>query len=175
MAQPPPGLLKTIRVLDAIGEWTGRIVAWLVLPLVLGLTYEVISRYAFNAPTVWAYDTAYMLYGSHFMLGTGYCLLKKGHIRTDIFYGKWTPRRQGWVDAVCYLLLFFPGMIFFFLASWELAYHSWTMREVSEASPWRPAIYPFKMVIPVTAILLLLQGISEFLKSTYAALRGEWL
>ena len=174
MAQPPEALLKTIRVIDAIGECSGRIVAWMVLPLVLGLTYEVISRYVFNAPTAWAYDTAYMLYGSHFMLGAGYCLLKKGHIRTDIFYDKWSPRRQGWVDATSYLFLFFPGMIFFLLAGWDSALHSWSIREVSEASPWRPPIYPFKMVVPVTALLLLIQGVSEFLKSAYAALRGEW-
>lgn len=174
MAQPPRALLKTIRVIDAIGEWSGRIVAWLILPLVLGLTYEVISRYGFNAPTAWAYDTAYMLYGSHFMLGAGYCLLKKGHIRTDILYDRWSPRRQGWVDASSYLFLFFPGLIFFLLAGWDSALYSWSIREVSEASPWRPPIYPFKMVVPVTALLLLIQGVSEFLKSAYAALRGEW-
>jgi len=175
MAQPPEALLKTIRFLDSIGEWSGRIVAWMVLPLVLGLTYEVISRYGFNAPTAWAYDTAYMLYGSHFMLGAGYTLLKKAHIRTDIFYERWSPRRQGWVDASSYLFLFFPGMIFFLLAGWDSALHSWSIREVSEASPWRPPIYPFKMVVPVTALLLLVQGVSEFLKSAYAALRGERL
>lgn len=175
MAQPPEGLLKTIRCIDALGEWSGRLFAWLILPLVLSLTYEVIARYAFNAPTVWAYDIAYMLYGSLFMLGANYCLLKKGHIRTDIFYEKWTPQRQGWVDAVSYLLFFFPGMILFFLASWDSALHSFLIRETSDASPWHPPVYPFKMVVPVTAILLLLQGVSEFLKSTYAALRGEWL
>ncbi len=175
MAQPPEALLETIRVIDAIGERVGRVVAWLVLPLVLGLTYEVFSRYGFNAPTEWAYDTAYMLYGSHFMLGAGYTLLKKGHIRTDIFYDKWTPQRQGWMDAVSYLFLFFPGMFFFLLAGWDSAYHSWTIREVSEASPWRPPIYPFKMVVPLAALLLMLQGVSEFLKSLWAARHGEWL
>jgi TRAP-type mannitol/chloroaromatic compound transport system permease small subunit len=175
MARPPEALLKAIRFLDAIGAWSGRVVAWLVLPLVLGLTYEVIARYVFDAPTAWAYDIAYMLYGSHFMLGAGYCLLKKGHIRTDIFYAKWTPQRQGWVDAVSYLFLFFPGMVFFLLAGWDSAYHSWMVREVSEASPWRPPIYPFKMTVPVAALLLLIQGVSEFLKSLHAALKREWI
>jgi TRAP-type mannitol/chloroaromatic compound transport system permease small subunit len=174
MAQPPAGFLKTIRSIDAIAQWSGRVFAWLIIPLVLGITYEVFARYLFNAPTVWAYDVSYMLYGSHFMLGAGYTLLKKGHIRTDILYGKWTPRRQGYVDAVSYLLLFFPGMIFYFLASWDSALHSVLIRELSDQSPWRPPIYPFKMVVPVTALLLLVQGVSEFLKSVYAARYGEW-
>lgn len=175
MPQPPERLLKTIRTIDRVAEVCGRGFAWLVVPLTLGLTYEVVARYVFNAPTVWAFDIAYMLYGSHFMLGAGYTLLKKGHIRTDIFYEKWSPRTQGWVDAVSYLVLFFPGVVLFFWASWELALHSVMIRELSDASPWRPPIYPFKMVVPISAILLLLQGVSEFLKSVWAARHGEWL
>lgn len=175
MAQPPKALLKTVHCIDTFSERWGRVVAWLVLPLVLGVTYEVIVRYAFNAPTIWAYDLSYMLYGTHFMLGAGYALLKKAHIRTDIFYQKWSPQRQGLVDAALYLFLFFPGMIFFFLAGWDSAYHSWTIREASDATPLRPPIYPLKMAVPVTALLLMVQGVSEFLKSLYAALRGEWL
>lgn len=149
--------------------------AVMIVPLVGGLTYEVIARYFFNAPTSWAYDLTYMLYGAHFMLGAAYTLAKGGHIRTDFFYANWSPRRQGWIDALGYLLFFFPGIFLFFLAGWENALHSWSIREVSEASPWRPPIYPFKMIVPVSALLLLLQGVAEFLKSLYAARKGAWL
>ena len=175
MAQPPERLLKTIRCIDTFSEWSGKAFAWLILPLVFSLTYEVIARYVFNAPTMWAFDMTYMLYGTLFMLGAGYTLLKQGHIRTDIFYDKWSPRRQGWVDAVSYLLFFFPGMILFFLASWDSALHSVSIREASDASPWHPPVYPFKMVVPVTALLLMIQGVSELLKSLYAALTGTAL
>lgn len=143
--------------------------------MVGGLTYEVFVRYVFIAPTVWAYDVTYMLYGSHFMLGAAYALYTRGHIRTDIFYEKWSPRTQGAIDALLYLFLFFPGMFFFFTAGWEEAWLSLQLRETSDASPWRPPIYPFKMVLPIAALLLLLQGVSEFLKSAYAAWRGYWL
>lgn len=172
MNQPPPALLKTLKVIDAISEWSGKLFSWLIIPMVAGVTYEVFARYAFNAPTKWAYDITYMLYGSLFMLGAAYTLRKGGHIRTDFFYEKWSPRRQGLVDAASYLFFFFPGMIFFLLAGWDAALYSWSIREVSEATPWRPPIYPFKAVIPVSAFLLLLQGVSEFVKSLYGALRG---
>jgi TRAP-type mannitol/chloroaromatic compound transport system permease small subunit len=167
-------LVRIARRLDVVGVWSGRLAQWLVIPLMLGLGYEVVARYAFGAPTVWAYDTSYMLYGSHFMLGAAYALLHKAHIRTDVFYGRWPVRRQAAVDAVLYLGFFFPGMFFFLLASGDAAYHSWSIRETSEASVWRPVIYPFKAVIPVTAALLLVQGVSEFLKSLHAARTGEW-
>ncbi|MBI2197785.1 MAG: TRAP transporter small permease subunit [Candidatus Rokubacteria bacterium] len=173
MEQPPAAVLKIVGTIDTLSEWSGRIFCWLVIPLVLGLTYEVISRYAFDAPTAWAYDVGYMLYGGHFMLGAAYTLLHKGHIRTDFFYEHWSTRRQGWVDACCYLFLFFPGLFFFLLAGWDNAWHSFSIGETSEASPWRPILWPFKMAMPAAAVLLLLQGVSEFLKSAWAAKTGR--
>ncbi len=176
MDQPPQALLKTVRMIDTyVGEWSGKIFCVMILPLVGGLTFEVVARYLFNAPTIWAYDVSYMLYGSHFMLGATYCLYKGGHIRTDILYERFSIRKQGWIDALSYLCLFFPGMIFFFRAGWIEALHAWDILELSEASPWRPPIYPFKTVIPIAAVLLMIQGVSEVLKSLYAALRGKRL
>src|SRR5687767_14232913 len=88
-----------VRTIDGFTDWTGKAVAWLTaLPLVFVIVYEVILRYAFNDPTIWAFDVSYMLYGSLFMLGAAFTLLHQGHIRTDIFYGKWSPRVQGLVD-----------------------------------------------------------------------------
>lgn len=171
----PKSLLTLIKVIDSIAERTGKIVCWLIIPLLFGLVYEVISRYVFNAPTMWAFDVTYMLYGSLFMLGAAYTLYKKEHICTDIFYARWSQKRQGWVYVISYLFLFFPGMFFFFVAGLDAAIHSWTILEKSSYSPWRPPLYPFKTVIPITAFFLLIQGVSEFLKSLHAALRSEWL
>lgn len=167
-------LLGTARFIDStIGEWSGKIFKWLVIPMAGALFYEVIARYFFHAPTIWAYDVTYMLYGSHFMLGAAYALYTGGHIRTDIFYGKWSPRKQGLIDAILYLLLFFPGMILFFRSGLYEAILSVSLLEKSDATPWRPPMYPFKCVIPLAALLLLIQGLSEFLKSVYAAWRGR--
>ncbi len=173
---PPRALMTVIRLIDTyVGELSGKIFMVLIFPLIGALTYEVIVRYAFNAPTIWAYDISYMVYGSHFMLGATYCLYKGGHIRTDVFYEKFSVRWQGRVDAILYLFFFFPGMIYFFLAGWEEALHSWEILEESLMSPWRPALYPFKTVIPIAALLIMIQGVSELLKSIYAGLRGRWL
>lgn len=170
---PPTALVRIVRVLDGVAEASGQIFCWLAVPLVLALTWEVFARYAFHAPTIWAYDVTYMLYGSMFMLGAAYTLYRGGHIRTDIFYQSWSVRTRGRVDAVLYLCLFFPGMALFFWMGLQEAIQAWDIREVSDASPWRPPLYPFKTVIPVSAFLLILQGVSEFLKSAYAAIEGR--
>jgi TRAP-type mannitol/chloroaromatic compound transport system permease small subunit len=108
-------------------------------------------------------------------VGSSYTLKHKGNIRTDSFYGDWSPRRQGWVDTVCYLVFFFPPLIAFLVATSEYFWKSYGQDERIMTSPWMPVVYTFKGVMPVATLLLLLQGISEFLKSVYAAVKGEWL
>jgi TRAP-type mannitol/chloroaromatic compound transport system permease small subunit len=175
MTRPPRGLLGTIRAIDVFSAWTGKAVAWLILPLVAGLTYEGIARYAFDAPTLWAFDLSYMLYAAIFMLGAHYALLKGAHIRTDILWDRFTPRTKGLIDSVAYLFFFFPGMVLLFYASVDEAWHSWQIGELSEQTAWRPILWPFKAIVPVTALLLLVQGVSELLKSLYAARTGRFL
>jgi TRAP-type mannitol/chloroaromatic compound transport system permease small subunit len=170
-----PAVLKTVRLIDSFTEWSGKLVAWLILPLAGGVTYEVVARYVFNAPTIWAYDLSYMLYGSLFMLGAAYALLRGAHIRTELFWEGFSDRTKGVIDLTAYTLFFFPGILLLLFASVDEAYHSWQLGERSEQTAWRPILYPFKAVVPLTALLLLIQGISEFLKSLYAARTGRRL
>jgi TRAP-type mannitol/chloroaromatic compound transport system permease small subunit len=167
-------LVPVIRVIDAISIWSGRIVAWLIVPLIGAMTYEVAIRYLWE-PTQWAYDTSYMLYGAMFMLGAAYTLYRGAHIRTDFLYQKWSVRRQALVDAFCYLFLFFPGIAIFLWLGAEFAWTSYLRNERTVGSSWMPIIWPLKSVIPVAAALLLLQGISEFMKCLYALRTGRWL
>ena len=171
----PRPVRAVIRALDTFTDWIGKSFAWITVPMVLALSYEVFARKFFNRPTVWAFDISYMLYGSLFMLGAGFALLRKAHIRTDLFYNNWSPRVQGLVDGLLYLLIFFPGIIFFLLAGLDAAQHAWSISEKSDASPWRPPLYPYRTVVPVAAGLILIQGISEFIKCVYAVVKGKWL
>ena len=173
--QRPRGLIRVMAVIDAVSVWVGKAFAWMIFPMVGSLVYEVFARYLFSSPTVWATDMTFMLYGSFFMLGAAYTLQRQGHIRTDFFYRLWSVRRQGLIDALLYLFCFFPGIGIFLWIGWDYAYDSCMRAERIVTSPWMPPIYPFKLVIPVSTALLLLQGVSEFLKSVYASLTGKWI
>jgi TRAP-type mannitol/chloroaromatic compound transport system permease small subunit len=168
MAEQSPGLIRMVRTIDRFTDATGVWIAWLNLPLVLVVAWEVIARYAFNAPTIWSFDVTYMLYGTIFMLGAAYALHKGAHIRTDFFYEKWTDRTRGVVDSISYLVFFFPSIIMLLVASWGEAWYAYTINETSEQTPWRPILWPYKGVVPLTCVLLLIQGISETIKSVYA-------
>jgi TRAP-type mannitol/chloroaromatic compound transport system permease small subunit len=168
MSEQSPGLIKAVRVIDKFTDTTGVWIAWLNVPLVLAVSFEVIARYVFGAPTIWSFDVTYMLYGTIFMLGAAYALHKGAHIRTDFFYEKWTPRTKGMVDSISYIVFFYPSLIMFFAASASEAWYAFTIHETSEQTPWRPILWPYKAVVPATCLMLMFQGISETIKSVYA-------
>src|SRR5512145_2267150 len=121
----PGGVDRVLAAIDALSTATGWLAGWLIIPMTLGVSYEVTARYLFNAPTVWAYDTTYMLYGAQFMLAAAYTLLKGGHIRTDVFYERWSARTRATIDVVSYVFFFFPGMLFVLYAGWVEAWLAW--------------------------------------------------
>jgi TRAP-type mannitol/chloroaromatic compound transport system permease small subunit len=172
MAEQSQTLIRIVRVIDRFTDTTGSWVAWLSVPLVLAVSYEVIARYFFNAPTLWAFDVTYMLYGALFMLGAAYALHKGAHIRTDFLWEKWSVRTRGLIDAIAYVVFFFPSLIVLFFVSFHETYYAWQIMETSEQTAWRPMLWPFKAVVPVTCLLLLIQGVSETVKSLYAARTG---
>lgn len=173
-AEPESRLVALARGIDQIAIWSGRIAAWLIIPMVLSLCYEVVARYVFNAPTEWAYDMTFMLYGSFFMLGAAFTLQRKGHVRTDSFYAKWSPRRQAWTDIVCYLVMYLPFVSVFAFVGWGYFVKAYLTHETFVSSSWQPITWPFKLAMPVTGVLLLLQGVSEVLKCVQTIRSGHW-
>jgi TRAP-type mannitol/chloroaromatic compound transport system permease small subunit len=172
MAEPSAGLIKAVRVIDKFTDTTGTWVAWLNIPLVAAVAYEVIARYAFHAPTIWSFDVTYMLYGTIFMLGAAYALHKGAHIRTDFFFEKWSIRTKGIIDSTAYIVFFFPSIFTFLIVSGAEGWYAYEINETSEQTPWRPVLWPFKMVVPLACLLLLVQGVSETIKSVWAARTG---
>ena len=172
MAEPVPFHIRLVRIIDKFTDTTGTWVAWLNVPLVLVVAYEVFARYVFDAPTIWSFDVTYMLYGTIFMLGSAYALHKGAHIRTDFFFEKWSIRTKGMIDSIAFVVFFFPSIFVFFLVTGQEGWYAMQIGETSEQTPWRPILWPFKLVVPLTCLLLLIQGISETIKCIYAARWG---
>lgn len=170
---PPPALVRATKIIDGFTAAVGRIVAWCVAPMILGVTYEVFARYLLNAPTIWAYDIAYMMTGAMFMLGAGYTLLRGAHIRTDLFWEKFSERTRGAIDTLAYVLFFYPGLTLLFFTSIDDAIDSYQLGERADQTLWTPPLWPFRAVIPAAAVLLMIQGVSELLKSLYALRTGR--
>jgi TRAP-type mannitol/chloroaromatic compound transport system permease small subunit len=173
--QPPRRYLAVIRAIDMITQWTGYLFTLLVIPLIVANVVEVFMRYAMGAPTSWALDVTTMSFGALFMLGAAYALLKGAHVRTDMLWEKFSDRKKGIIDSVAYVLFFLPSMAILFAISIDDFFYSLSINETSTSSLWRPVIWPLRAVIPLAAALLFLQGISELMKSLWAARTGEML
>jgi TRAP-type mannitol/chloroaromatic compound transport system permease small subunit len=163
----PHAFYTIIRGIDRFTDVTGKFIALTMLFLVATISYEVVMRYGFNAPTIWVYESSFMANGAAFMLGCGYALFKGAHVRTDIYWETFSERTKGIVDMISYILLFYPVMITFMVVSYGDALHSWDTGERSQESVWRVIMWPFRATIPLAAVLLMIQGVSEVLKCWY--------
>jgi TRAP-type mannitol/chloroaromatic compound transport system permease small subunit len=160
--------------IDRLSTLVGQVFAWTIIVLTFVIAYDVIMRRFFAAPTTWAFDTSYMLYGTLFMMAGAYALSRNGHVRGDFLYRNFAPRTQAWFDLVLYVLFFFPAIFAFIWAGWHFFEASWQQNERSVFSPTGPIIWPFKGLIPVVGVLLLLQGLVEVVRCLQCIQTGAW-
>ena len=170
----PKWMSLSITKIDLFSKWIGNIVCWITIPLILGMVYEVFARKLFLAPTIWAYDMSRFLYGALFMLGAGYALSKGVHIRADFLYRNFKIKTQGTIDFWLYLLFYFPGLIVFLYMTIGFVQESIMRGERGMDTTWMPYMWPIKTCLLIGIIFLLIQGISELLKSYWASTKGEW-
>jgi TRAP-type mannitol/chloroaromatic compound transport system permease small subunit len=154
--------------------WVGKAFGWLILILTLGVSYEVFVRYVLRAPTTWAFDFSYITYGAMFLMAGAYTLSRNGHVRADVMYRFWKPATQAKMDLALYLLFFLPAVAAFIYSGWNYAEMSIRFREVSIFSPAGVPVFPLKTLVPVTGVLLLLQGIAEIFRCVMCIQTGAW-
>lgn len=150
------------RFIDSLNERVGKISGWLIIPLTTLVTYDVILRYVFNRPTVWAWDINVQLLGALVVLGGGYALLHDAHIGVDALVIHLSPRRRAIVDLIT------SGFFFFGIGvlMWKAVGDAWFSLQIRElySSVFLPPIYPFKILMVIGILLLLLQGVAKFIR-----------
>jgi TRAP-type mannitol/chloroaromatic compound transport system permease small subunit len=162
-----------LMAVDRASTWLGQTFAWLIVLLTGLIAWEVFSRYVLNSPHDWTLDAQIMMYGTLFMLAGAYTLAKNGHVRGDVLYGFFEPRTQAWVDLVLYFLFFLPGIVALTWAGWDFARDALAIRESTFSATPLP-LYPFKFMIPVAGLMLLLQGIVEIVRCIQCIRDGQW-
>lgn len=159
---------------DKVSTFIGHCFSWLVVGLTALIGFEVFSRYVLNSPHAWAFDAQIMMYGTMFMMAGAYTLAKNGHVRGDILYGFLKPRTQAIFDLILYIVFFIPGVIALAYAGYGYAADSWRILEHSSITADGPPLYPFKTIIPIAGVVLLMQGIVEILRCVVCIREGEW-
>jgi len=160
-------VMKFLDIIDSINTWACNIFRWVVLIITAVLMYEVIARYVFSSPTVWAGEVALQLFTLLVVMAGGYALLHDRHVRMDAIYSRLSPRGKATVDAV----LFIAFLLFSSVLLWKFAQMGWTSIKVRElaATYFAPPLYPVKSTLAVGTFLLLLQGVAWFIRSIWVA------
>lgn len=169
--------------IDRMSAWIGKSFAWCILILTFATTYEVFVRYVLRAPTVWAFDVSYIMYGTLFMMAGAYALSRNAHVRGDFVYQLWPPRIQAGIELVLYFVFFFPGVLALIYAGVIYATESWGYMpfgpngprgEISINSPAGIPVFPLKTILPIASGFLLLQGVAETIRCILCLRDGEW-
>lgn len=156
-----------VRVIDSISGYSGGLAKWFCYALILIIVYDVTMRYLFNAPTMWAFETAMMLGGSLYGLAFAYTHRYHGHVRVDVFYVRLSPKARAVIDVLGTFFLFFPLLGFLIAASFSMTWRAWAVGETSDITYWYPPLAPFRTMVLAGFCLLALQAIAHFIRDLY--------
>ena len=152
------------RLIDRLSGAVGVLAAWLVVPLILALCWEVFARYVMNAPTIWAYEIGYLLTGSSWPLGLAYALSRGAHIRVDVLTTRMSARAKALVDVALYALIVLPFVTWLVYALEGRVVAAIRSGERSGQSAWNPVVWPFRLVILTAFTLLTIQVVVEIMR-----------
>ncbi len=160
-----------LRAIDTLNRWVARTISWAVVVIMAATLYEVVMRYVFNAPTKWVFEFNYLLHGPYFLLLGAYTFAVNGHVNVDIIYSKLPLRLRAAADIITMpILLYF--LFVMLLSGIQFASNSFAYRETL-SSAWGPPIYPVKMVIPVAALLFILQASARLIRDIHVLITGK--
>lgn len=156
---------KLIYILETFIETTGRVLAPLTFVMMVLTCAIVVARYVFNIGAIPIQESIVYLHGAVFMLGIAYTLKQSGHVRVDIVYQRCSEDVQTLIDLLGTIIFLFPVGIFLLWTSIDFVSFSWSLKESSPEPGGLPFVYLLKTLLPIMAILLLIQGFAEFLKN----------
>jgi TRAP-type mannitol/chloroaromatic compound transport system permease small subunit len=167
------GMKRLVEAIERVSLWSGKASSWLTLPVIFVVAYEIIARYVFHRPTIWAVES--MIYGCAiiYVMAAAWALLDGRHVKIDMVYEKFSARRRALLDSITFVFFaLYIGMMVW--ATGKYAWRSVAILEMSD-SPWRPPLWPMKVFLALGVLLILLQGIAKFIRDLHFALTGKEL
>jgi TRAP-type mannitol/chloroaromatic compound transport system permease small subunit len=151
--------------IDSMNAFLCRLVSWFTLFMVLLTLLIVVLRYGFNLGWIAMQESVMYLHGMVFLLGAAHTLRVNGHVRVDIFYRRFSPKKQAKVDIFGSLFLLMPVNIFIFIVSFDYVMRAWRVMEASQEAGGIPGVFLLKSLILLFSFTMLLQGIAEVIRN----------
>ena len=158
-------IIKVAAGIDRFNAAVGRAAAWCALAIVLIGFAVVVLRYVFGIGSIWLQESILYAHAALFLLAAAWTLKEGGHVRVDVFYASASPRAKAWIDLLGALLLLLPFCVAIVWFSWPYVSRSWAIFERSRETSGLPLVFVLKTLIPLFAVMLALQGVSQAIKS----------
>lgn len=159
-----------LRFTDWINAKFGWIVAFLIVPMIAIMIWEIVMRYFFNQPSVWAYEISLFLYGGYIVLAGAYTHLAGSHVNVDIIWGRLSLRWRAILDVLTsFFVFFFLGVLFW--ESLKITIDSWQLGETT-MTHWQPVYYPLRTTVPVACFLFILQAVAKLIRDVLTIING---
>ena len=166
----PKAVKIFVHAVDATNKVVGKLSMYLVFAMIGILLYEPIARNLFDKSSIWAVEMAQFTMAAYYLLGGGYSMILKGHVRMDLLYGRWSVKRQALADVFTGLFLIFY-LVFLLVGAYSSIEYA-VMYGQRNRSAWAPLMAPIKIIMGTGVLLMLLQTIATFFKDLATA-RGE--
>lgn len=164
-------LTRLLNFTDWLNEWTGWVVSIWMIPMILLMTFEVFMRYIFLAPSEWTTEMVTYIYAGYCLLGGGYTLLYGDHVNINVFYNRYSIRRRALLDLLTAAIFFLYVWVLFYEGS-KFALDG-LIRNRHSGTDWNPPLYPVLILLPIGALLMLLQGTAKFIRDLIIATTGK--
>ena len=160
-----------LKVIDSISDWTGKISSFLILVITGVILFEIIARFIFAKPTIWAFEISLSLYGVYVALLGAYVLVTGGHVNVDILYARFSLRTRAGMNLFSWLIFFFwCGALVW--TGWIRGWESLMIGE-RESTAFACPIHPVKLSLAVGGSLLFLQGVAGYVRNIYTFITGR--
>ena len=166
----PKAVKIFVRYVEAVNKVVGKFSMYLVFGMIGVLLFESISRTIFNKPHIWVVEVAQFTMAAYYLLGGGYSMILKGHVRMDLLYGRWSKKKQAKVDVFTGLFMMFYLVFLLYGAYSSIEYA--VMYGQKNRSAWAPYMAPIKIIMGTGVLLMLLQAIATWFKDL-AKVKGE--
>jgi TRAP-type mannitol/chloroaromatic compound transport system permease small subunit len=166
----PKAVRAFVHAVEKTNKFVGKFSMYLVFAMMGILLYEPVARNLFGKSSIWAVEMAQFTMAAYYLLGGGYSMILKGHVRMDLLYGRWSDRKKALVDAItCLFLIFY--LVFLLVGAYSSIEYA-VMYGQKNRSAWAPYMAPIKIIMGTGVLLMLLQAIATFFQDLAKA-RGE--
>jgi TRAP-type mannitol/chloroaromatic compound transport system permease small subunit len=161
---------SVLSIIDWISMWSGKATSWFTIVVIFIVTYEIVMRYVFHRPTIWASEGMIFLCAILYVIGGAWTLLEKKHVKIDFVYERFSPRQRAILD----IITFFFFALYMGMMLWATSKYAWESIQLAErsGSPWNPPVYPIKLALAVGVLLILLQGIANLIRDLHFVFKG---